>query len=331
MQVIYIESRVLNHPRTQALLERFGKHKMIIECDHYREIFNRKSQNFRIQKQHPALILAEKPSSRVLPTPPGFGIGGQKNYYFSHLLNCPYDCRYCFLQGMYQSAHYVLFVNYEDFQSDIVAVLDSHENEEVTFFSGYDADSLAFNANTQFIENFIPFFRNHPKALLELRTKSANVKSLLDCQPIYNAVVAFSMTPDSISRKVEHRVPKLLQRLKAMRQLQQAGWRLGLRFDPLIYTDNFQELYDQLLSDIFSFIDPISIHSVSTGLLRFPEKMYQKITAMYPKDNLLAHPLEVNKKVVSYSKSREVDMLNGLHEKIAHYVPDSCIFKCTAD
>ncbi|MBV53426.1 MAG: DNA photolyase [Coxiellaceae bacterium] len=331
MSVIYVESRVLNHPRTRTLLERIGQHKTIIECDHYREIFNRKSQSFRIQKQHPALILAEKPSSRVLPTPPGFGIGGQKNYYFSHLLNCPYDCRYCFLQGMYQSAHYVLFVNYEDFQSDIVTVLEEHQDEVVTFFSGYDSDSLAFNPNTQFIENFIPFFEKHPRALLELRTKSANVKSLLNCQPIQNAVVAFSMTPDSISRQVEHRVPKLSQRLKAMKQLQVAGWRIGLRFDPLIYTDNFQALYDQLLTDIFSSIDSSLVHSVSTGLLRFPEKMYQKITAMYPKDKLLAHPLEVNKKIVSYSKAREIDMLNSFHKKIAQYVPDTSIFKCSAD
>ena len=30
--------------------------------------------------------------------------------------NCIYDCRYCFLQGMYRSAHYVVFINYEDYQ-----------------------------------------------------------------------------------------------------------------------------------------------------------------------------------------------------------------------
>ncbi len=331
MQIIYVERRIYDHPRTQDLLVRLGSEKTVIVCDHYREIFNRKAQSFKMQKQHPALIIAEKPGSRVLPTPPGFGIGQQHNYYFSHLLNCPYDCRYCFLQGMYQSAHYVLFINYEDFQQDIVSVLQSHPNETVTFFSGYDADSLAFNARTQFVEHFIPFFQQHPRALLELRTKSANVKALLKQAPIPNVVVAFSLTPSDISQQVEHRVPALTQRLEAMRQLQSAGWRLGLRFDPLIYCDNFESLYEALFSQVFAMLDPSAIHSVSTGLLRFPEKMYQKITAMYPNDKLLAHPLEVHRKVVSYSKTREAAMLGWIHEQLAQYVPDACIFKCSVD
>ena len=33
----------------------------------------------------------------------------------SHHLNCLYDCRYL-RQGMYPSAHYLMFVNFEDFE-----------------------------------------------------------------------------------------------------------------------------------------------------------------------------------------------------------------------
>ena len=31
------------------------------------------------------------------------------------MYNCLFDCRYCFLQGMYNSSNFVIFVNYEDF------------------------------------------------------------------------------------------------------------------------------------------------------------------------------------------------------------------------
>ena len=65
MQVIYVEQRIYHHPRTQDLLERLGREKTVIHCEHYREIFNRKAQSFKMQKQHPALIIAEKPGSRV--------------------------------------------------------------------------------------------------------------------------------------------------------------------------------------------------------------------------------------------------------------------------
>ena len=55
----------------------------------------------------------------VLEVPDNYGIGAKYNYYFSHKLNCVYDCRYWFLQGLFQSAHYVLFINYEDFMHEL--------------------------------------------------------------------------------------------------------------------------------------------------------------------------------------------------------------------
>mgnify|MGYP006970641936 FL=1 len=30
------------------------------------------------------------------------------------MMNCIYDCSYCYLKGMYPSGHMVLFVNIED-------------------------------------------------------------------------------------------------------------------------------------------------------------------------------------------------------------------------
>ena len=111
---IYVEEALLDHPRARAIMQRFPD-ASVTTCARYGEIFNRRAQNFRLQKISPALILAEKFSGHVLPSPPEYAIGGDLNYYFSHMLNCIYDCRYCFLQGMYQSAHYVVFVNYEDF------------------------------------------------------------------------------------------------------------------------------------------------------------------------------------------------------------------------
>ena len=35
------------------------------------------------------------------------------------MYNCIYDCKYCFLQGLYSSANYLVFVNYEDFLNQI--------------------------------------------------------------------------------------------------------------------------------------------------------------------------------------------------------------------
>lgn len=141
---IYIEEDVRCHPRTQQVLERFPDSRQIY-CARYTEVFNRKSQNFRLQKLNPALILARKQKKLVLPAPDEYGLGEKHNYYFSHMLNCIYDCRYCFLQGMYRSAHYVLFVNYEEFGAEIKKQAKAISPGKCYFFRATTVTVLLWN------------------------------------------------------------------------------------------------------------------------------------------------------------------------------------------
>ena len=328
MQIIYVEKAIINHPRVERIISSF-KTKHVIQCEHYGEIFNRRQQNFRQQKANPALILAQKTGKKVLVTPPGFGIGSQHNYYFSHLLNCPFDCRYCFLQGMLQSAHYVFFINFEDFMQEIDGICNKLK-EPITFFSGYDADSLAYEPVTGFLKDFLPFFAKYPGAELELRTKSANVRQLLQYPANPNCIVAFSLTPEVISTAVEHKVPALNKRLKAMNDVAKQGYPIGLRFDPLIYHQDFKALYQQLLEQTFNHVDATQLHSISMGPMRFPEKMFQKIQSLYPQDALVNQPLEKNNNIRSYPKDIESTMQDTLLELLKHFAPNTPVFSCTS-
>ncbi len=326
MKIVYIEKNILQHPRTQRILQKI-KPLQVIECDHYKQVFNPKSQNFRIQKTEPALILAEKQGARIFKAPAGFGIGGEVNYYFSHMLNCLYDCRYCFLQGMYSSANYVVFINFEEFMQDI-KLISEQATSPIYFFSGYDGDSLAFEPITHFVREFIEFFRPLKNAVLELRTKSTNIKELLKQTAFDHAVVAFSFTPDEISRELEHKVPSVKKRIQAMRAVAEQGWPIGLRFDPLIYHPNFKILYQQLIDDIFTAITADALHSVSIGPLRFPEKMFQKIVHLYPDDPLFAQPLYRKGVIVSYRAETERALKNCVNAILKNYVDKILLFEC---
>jgi len=326
MDTLYIEQAIMEHPRVQRILKQFPAAERII-CQHYGEVFNSNAQNFRVQKKNPALILAQKTGNKVLKTPEGFGIGGQQNYYFSHLLNCIYDCRYCFLQGMYNSANYVLFVNYEDFMAEIAEQARASA-QPAYFFSGYDCDSLALEPVTHFLQEFLPFFDQHPNALLELRTKSANIRALLNYKAFDNCVVAFSFTPAVISQAVEHKVPALEKRIKALAKLADQGWKIGLRFDPLIYAHNFEEIYQELIKQIFSELESTAVHSVSIGPLRFPEKMFQKIVNLYPEEKLLAHPFEKRGNNRSYAATLEAEMKQCVTHCLKQYLDQAVIFEC---
>ncbi len=321
IDTIYVEKEIEHHPKTISILSRFSKANIIL-CDRYSEIFNLKNQNFRLQKQKPALILARKHQGHVLKTPNKYGIGRSHNYYFSHMLNCLYDCRYCFLQGMYRSAHYVIFVNFEDFQSEISKTIDELQGEEATFFSGYDGDSLAFDQITYFATDFISFFQKFPKHELELRTKSVNIQPLLKLAPQENIVVAYSLNNEFVSNHLEHKTPSLEKRLSALQMLQEKKWPIGLRFDPLIYHQDWKIQYREMFEKTFTRLDPTRIHSVSLGAFRLPHSVYKNMAELYPDEPLFFSKLHSYNEGVSYQAAKENEMRLFCEELLFSYISE---------
>lgn len=317
--MLYVEEDILNHPRTLQIQSRFPDAE-VVPCGRYGEIFNRRAQSFRLQKRRPSLILAKKHRHFVHHAPEGFGIAGVKGYTFSHMLNCIYDCRYCFLQGMFRSAHYVVFVNYEDFQWEIEGKIRAAAGEPVFFFSGYDCDSLALEPVTRFAASFVPFFARFETASLELRTKSTQIKSLLEMEAVPNVVVAFSFTPEEVASAVEHLTPSVDRRIRAMERLGERGWKLGLRFDPLIYNLGYREQYRRLYGQVFSALPVESLHSVSLGPFRLPHDYFQTMVRLYPEDPLFAGPLE-EEALVSYRHDLESEMAEFCTAELLRHIP----------
>ncbi len=328
ISALYIENDVATHPRVAALKQRYANVPHI-SCDRYGEVFNPKSQNFRLQKRAPALIVARKHSGRVLAAPDGYGAGEGEAYYFSHMLNCLYDCRYCFLQGMYASANYVLFVNFEDFGDDIDRVLEESPNQEQVWFnSGYDGDSLALEPLSGFVEHFVPFFQSRPRAMLELRTKSTQIRCLTALEPVDNVVCAFSFTPASVARGLEHKVPDIERRIAAMVELQQKGWRVGVRFEPLIWCEDFRSRYRELFAQVLEPLNADKIDSVSIGSFRMPDGFFKKSRELYPDEPLFAGPLSSTRGVVGYTDELNFEMTQFCTDEILSRVPADRFYHC---
>ena len=329
IETIYIEEKIQLHPRVVNILRRFPSARTVV-CERYGEIFNPKTQNFRLQKQKPALILAEKHKNFILEAPQHYGLGAEKNYYFSHMLNCLYDCRYCFLQGMYQSANYVLFVNYENFQDEIKRICTSYSNEAIHFFSGYDCDSLALEPVTGFAAEFLPFFEKLPNAWIELRTKSTQIRTLNNYKAFSRCIVAFSLSPPETAKKVENKAPSLERRLAAIKSLQDQDWLIGLRFDPILYQTGYRRQYRQLFEQVFKIIDVNKLHSVSLGIFRLPESYFKKIYKLYPDEKLFSSSFTHENGMVAYTKELRQEVMHSCTEDLLDYIPESKLFACTA-
>ena len=322
---VYVEEAVRDSPRVAMILSRITD-TPVVPIERYGEVFNRRSQNFRLQKANPALILAEKYGKLVLPAPAGYGFGDLPGFYFSHMFNCLYDCRYCFLQGMYRSANYVLFTNYEDFADQILSTARGLENP--VFYSGYDCDSLALEPVSGFVEYFIPWFAANPDITLELRTKSTQIRNFTGVTPLSNCVIAMSFTPEDCYRRWEHKVPSIQKRIDAMVRLQQAGWSVALRFEPLIYETDFLESYRQLFENLFTRLNSASIHSVSFGEFRMPVGYFKNIAALYPDEALIARSYVQRNNMMMQDETDARTMLRDLESLLFRYISQDKYYYC---
>lgn len=323
VDTLYIEHEVANHALTNKIKQHY-RHADVIEIGKYGEVFNIKSQNFRLQKKRPSLILAKKYGKRIIATPDEYETGGDQNYYFSHMLNCVYDCRYCFLQGMYRSANYLLFVNYEDFAHDLRGHVSSSQVKNPWYFSGYDCDSLAFEPVTGFADYFMQVFAEESMAdaTLELRTKSTQIRSLLKRQAMSNVIVAFSLNPDNIISSVEAGTPSLTKRLQAISQLQAAGWRIGLRFDPIVWHQEFKQSYTAFFDQVFGSIDKNKVHSVTLGSVRLPKDFHKTISQLYPEHWLFKAGMVLDETgMVSYTQQAKSELLGFAQEQLLKHFP----------
>lgn len=313
---VYIEESVKNQKITLQILERV-KPKNIIYCKNYREVFNPSNQNFKLQKSKPSLILAKKYYNLLNKIPKNFGIGGQNNFYFSHMLNCIYDCRYCYLQGMFNSANFVIFVNYNDFKKEIQKIVNLNKSETIHIFSGYDCDSLALEPITNFVSIFMQNLNFPKNILIELRTKSTQINFLLKRKVNQNFLIAYSLNPESVVELIEHKTPNLAKRISSIKRLHNKGWKIGLRFDPIIRIENYEIIYKEFFKLVFNKLKNIKIHSVTIGSLRMPDRFLKKLSRLYPNEP---------SKNYKNSDGKEEELLIFCRNQVSNYVEKEKIY-----
>ena len=87
------------------------------------------------------------------------------------------------------------------------------------------------------------------------------------------------------------------------------GWKVGLRFDPLIYHLGWKKNYSELIENILLQLNENNLHSVSFGSLRFPKAMFKKIYNMYPEEVLFSRYLTHRNSSIAINSEIENEMI----------------------
>ena len=316
---IYVEEAASSLPRCERILQRYPK-ATVVPIDDYKEVFNRPSQSWSMQKKSMNLILARKKDDFLYSATTIAPDFGYEHFYYNALaFNCLYDCHYCYLQGMYPSANPVLFVNLEEYFEATDRKLESHT--PLYLCISYDTDLMAFEHILGYCKEWIEYATSRQDLIIELRTKSANFRSIAELNPIDNVILAWTFSPAEITERYEPKTPSLTARLQSALQACEAGWKIRVCFDPVLYIDGWQQTYEEMVDLVFDTLPLEQIRDVSIGVFRMNNDYFRKTRRKRPSSDLLYQGFEKKEGITTYPEETTSIMVSAVKDRASAYIP----------
>ena len=321
---IYVEKKILNNKNTLEILSKF-KDVKIIEIENYKEVFSSNNQDFHLQKLGQKLILASNKANMIYEGAVVCESFENDNFYYtSSIINCVYDCEYCYLQGVYSSGNIVIFVDIEKVFEEVEELYNKLKTLYLCI--SYDTDLLAIENICGFSEKWYYFIEDKKDLKIELRTKSGNIDKFLNLKPLDNFIIAFTLSPENLALKNEKYTASFKNRVKAIKELQEKGWRVRICIDPLIYSDNFEKNYSQMIEYLFNEIDKEKVIDVSIGVFRISKEYLKKMRNQNQNSEILYYPFECIDGVYTYSDKTKSYMINFIKEQFLKYIDEKKIY-----
>ncbi len=325
---LHVAQDCVNLPYTQEIIARCGLPVQVIGERGYPDIAGSYPANLSAGKRH--LLLCRNRGAFFKPCP------GTKEYrccgyqVLNTGMNCPMDCVYCILQSYLNNPWLSFFVNVEDLFRELEEKLAQDSQRIFRIGTGEFTDSLALDNLTHFSARLVPFIARQKNAVLELKTKSANIKNLQDLDHGGRSIVAWSLNSPAIMQREELRTASLHQRLEAARKCASWGYRLAFHFDPIILHPGWQEGYQETIRALFAAVPKEAIAWISLGALRYLPSLKQIAALRFPGSRFFYQPfidgLDGKRR---YFREERVEMYRFIAAELQrHAAAHTCLYFC---
>lgn len=198
------------------------------------------------------------------------------NYHVLNLgLQCNMNCSYCYLQSYLNTSTMTIYSNLNKAIGELQTLFKSQGHKSLRVGTGEVIDSLSLDGLTLYSRSLIEFFSQTPNWKLELKTKSDQVDQFLDCNHKGNTIVSWSINPQFVISQEEHNTASLEERLIAAEKCADKGFPVAFHIDPMIYHEEWQINYENLIYEITSRFHEKQVHNITVGTLRFqPEQRH---------------------------------------------------------
>jgi spore photoproduct lyase len=202
--------------------------------------------------------------------------------------NCAMACSYCVLQTHYEEPVVSLPSNLKA----KLAEIRLNPERRYRISTGEYSDSLLVGNRNNILGDLCDFARAHPNAVIEFKTKTANVGWML-LNPIpANVCCSWSLNPQLVIENEEHRTASLSKRLDAARAAADRGIRVGFHLHPMMWYEGWEEQYAALIGELIRRFDPGEVLWVSLGTVTLLKGFVQDFRGKYSHSKLLQMDLE---------------------------------------
>ena len=316
IQTITVDKKVANQP----IVERYKHNNPQADVQIVELTDELKTEMFHrtLNAGKREILLTEKEGHTVKQCPGTDRTYRCCNYHvINQTSNCPIDCTYCILQFYLNNPVTTVYANSDKLLSEVKEKIATQPERFFRIGTGELSDSLAFDGSSEFSKEVVEYFAELPNVLLELKTKSNKIENLLGLDHKGHTVISWSVNPQAIIEAEEHKAASLAERLEAMRKIQDAGFKIGLHFDPILYHENWRENYIELIHQLFNVVDPKKVTWISMGTLRFPPEMKDKVLDKFPKSRIMfAELIRGMDGKVRYPKPLRLDMYRTVYNTI---------------
>lgn len=177
---------------------------------------------------------------------------------------CRAMCLYCYLVCNYNKCAYLrLFVNREQMLDRLLKKAAAAPAPQ-TFEIGSNSDLVLENTITDNLRETIERFGREGRGHLTFPTKFDLVDPLLSLNHNGKTIFRMSVNPQEIIRRVELGTAPLQARIRALNDMAEAGYPVGLLIAPVILLPDWRQLYGQLIDQL---ADELSNRVKQTGFL----------------------------------------------------------------
>ncbi|MBS9778981.1 MAG: hypothetical protein KGV58_01580 [Campylobacteraceae bacterium] len=237
--------------------------------------------------------------------------------------SCGFDCSYCSIQSFYKQDKIGFDKNFAKNLKNIK--LDPKKTYHIG--TGQSSDSLMWGNKDGILDALFEFAREHENVILEFKTKSKNIKYLLENDIPKNIITTWSLNTQTIIDNEEHLTASLDERINSALALAKKGSLVGFHFHPMVIYENYLQEYSEVFTRLTDTFNPKDVALVSFGTLTFIKPVINKLRKRDFYSKILQMPLLDANGKYSYSLNDKKQMfknaydgLKAWHDKVYFYM-----------